>query len=112
MSLKPLPVIQTCLEDTRWLAATVSASRGQVLPEQGVVEMASAMEVQQRRNRCGLGEISLALSLGNSLECGVEACHVCLVVLFVVQLHDLAGDVWLEGAIVVCGRLYALEHGF
>lgn len=83
------------------LAATLSARRRKVLPEEGVVDVSTAVEVEQGSNSGSLGEVSLALSLGDSLEGGVEAGHVGLVVLLVVKLHDLSGDVRLERAIVV-----------
>ena len=46
-------------------------------------------------------DISLLLSLLELLIGSVEAGNVCSVVLGVVELHDLAGDGWLESAIVV-----------
>jgi hypothetical protein len=38
-------------------------------------------------------------SFGVGTLCGVQSVHVCLVVLFVVKLHDLAGDVRLKSVI-------------
>jgi hypothetical protein len=93
------------LENARRLASTVPAGRGKVLPEQGVVEVASAMEVEERRDAGSLCKIALALGLGDRLQRGVETSHIGLVVLLVVQLHDLTGDVRLKGTIVVCASI-------
>jgi hypothetical protein len=92
----------THLESAIRLAATLPAGRGQVLPEEAVVDVAATMEVEQGRDGRRLGEVALALSLGNRLERAVEAVDIGLVVLGVVQLHDLARDVRLEGTVVVC----------
>ena len=93
----------TYLERAVRLAAAVTAGGGQVLPEEAVVDVAAAVEVEERGDGRRLGEVALALGLGDGLERAVEAVHVGLVVLGVVQLHDLARDVRLEGAVVVCG---------
>ncbi len=60
------------------------------------------MEVDQwlLRNLCL--NISLRLYLLHLLHRGVVGVDVCAVVLVMVQLHDLAGDGWLECAVVVC----------
>ena len=63
--------------------------------------MTAAVEVEQRRLRCGSLVVTLGLGLRDGLNGGVVAVDVGLVVLGVVQLHDLAGDVRLEGAVVV-----------
>jgi len=98
----------THLEGTAGLATAVTAGGRQVLPEEGVVDVAAAVEVEERRDRGGLCEIALALGLGDGLERAVEPVDVRLVVLGVVQLHDLARDVRLEGSVVVCGRLLSV----
>lgn len=82
-------------------AATVLARGREVLPEERVVEVTAAVEVDEGRLRGSLGVVTIGLSLGNRLESRVEAVDICLVVLGVVQLHNLARDVGLEGAIVV-----------
>ena len=46
-------------------------------------------------------EVALVARLGEALESGVRPLHVAGVVLVVVELHDLARDVGLEGAVVV-----------
>ena len=59
----------------------------QVLPKQRVVDMPATVELE-----CGL-ELDLVLGggrLGVGLLCGVEAVDVGLVVLAVMQFHDLA----------------------
>ena len=46
--------------------------------------------------------ISLRLYILHLLHRSVVGVHVSAVMLVVVELHDLAGDGWLECAIVVC----------
>lgn len=89
-------------KSTIGLTAAFSAGGREVLPEKGVVDVSAAVEVKEGGDGGSLGEVSLALGLGNGLECGVEAGHVGLVVLLVVKLHDLARDVGLESSIIVC----------
>lgn len=91
----------TYLEISFRLPATVLVGRCQVLPEQSVVDVAAAVEVEERRDAGGLGRVALGLGLAKGLESAVQAVDVCLVVLGVVQLHDLAGDVRLECTVVV-----------
>lgn len=93
---------ETHLERAVRLAAALAAGGGEVLPEEAVVDVAAAVEVEERRDGRCLGVVALALGLGDGVERAVEAVHVGLVVLGVVQLHDLARDVRLEGAVVVC----------
>jgi len=95
------------LDNSRGLTAALSAGGGQVLPEEGVVAVSTTVEVEKRSNRGSLGEVTLALSLGNSLERAVQAGNVGLMVLLVMKLHDLAGDVGLESAIVVCEGIWS-----
>lgn len=63
--------------------------------------MATAVEVEQRGLSCGSLGVAPGLGIAEGLDGGVEAVDVCLVVLGVVQLHDLAGDGGLERAVVV-----------
>lgn len=63
--------------------------------------MAAAVEVQQRRDAGGLGEVTFGLSLVDRVESAVQTGDIGLVVLGVVKLHNLAGDVGFEGAVVV-----------
>lgn len=67
------------------------------------------MEVEERRKGGGLGEVALGLGVANALEGGVEAGDIGLVVLGVVKLHDLAGDVRFERAVVVCVERLAVS---
>lgn len=74
--------------------------------------MATAVEVDHWRLAGRLGEIALGLGLGDGLERRVEAVDVRVVVLGVVELHDLAADVRLERAVVVCeGSASARRRG-
>jgi hypothetical protein len=50
------------------------------------------------------GNIAFALSLLELDKCIVVGCHVCLVVLAVVQLHDLARNGRLQRAVVIFER--------
>jgi len=50
------------------------------------------------------GDIAFALSLLKLVQCIIVGCHVCLVVLVVVQFHDLAGNGRLKRAVVICRR--------
>ncbi len=66
--------------------------------------MAAAVEVEQRRKGGGLGLISVCIGFSDLLQGAVEAVDVGLVVVLVVELHDLARDVGLEGAVVIWER--------
>ena len=86
---------------TRWLTAA-GRLRGQVLPEQGVVDVPTAMEVDERlqsdlgcRVRRGSGRGQLLIEI-------IVRIYISLVMLAVVKLHDLAGNGGLESAIVIC----------
>ena len=61
------------------------------------------MEVDQWLDRNLLLNIALLLCLLELFDLSVVGRNVGVVVLRVVQLHDLAGNGWLEGAIVVYG---------
>lgn len=76
-------------------AAAITAGRGQVFPEESMVDVATTMEVEEGRHLGGLVEVALGLGFVNSRERGVQAVHIGLVVLAVVQLHDFARDVRL-----------------
>lgn len=83
------------------LATATLAVGSKVFPKERVVNVTTTMEVQQR----GLGSSSLGvvlgIGLGDGLIGGIEAIDVGLVVLGVMQLHDLAGDVGLKGTIII-----------
>lgn len=83
------------------LTTAALAVGGEVLPEEGVVDVATAVEVEQRCLGSGGLGVALGLGIAEGLDGGVEAVDVCLVVLGVVELHDLAGDGGLERAVVV-----------
>ena len=84
----------------RGLAAALGGGR-QVLPEEGVVDVAAAVEVDQGlQGDLGL-DVVLGLCLGDLLAEVVVRCHVGVVVVLVVKLHDLAADGGLEGAVVI-----------
>ena len=59
------------------------------------------MEVDQWLNSNLCLDIALVLRLLQLLDLSVVGGDVGVVVLRVMQLHDLAGDGWLERAIVV-----------
>ena len=68
-----------------------------------MIDVAAAVEVDERLQG-DLGLDVLFLSCFGQLLCEVvEGGYVGLVVLAVVELHDLAGDGGFEGAIVVLG---------
>lgn len=69
-----------------------------------MIQVTASVEVEERREGSGLGKVALGLGIANALESCVQTGDIGLVVLGVVELHDLARDVRLEGAIVVCGR--------
>lgn len=85
-----------------WLTTSSVLAGCQVLPEQCVVNVSTAVEVNQWLQRNCRGNILLCLCSLNLFEGGVVAVDIGLVVVLVVQLHDLAGDGGLECAIVVC----------
>lgn len=89
------------LELALGLAAAALAGRRQVLPEQAVVLVPAAVEVEERRDGGGADEVVLGLGLLEGLEGAVQAADVRRVVALVVQLHDLARDVGFERAVVI-----------
>jgi hypothetical protein len=83
------------------LSTTTQLAGCQVLPEKGVIDVTTPMEIDQRLQRNLSLDILILLSGGELLRCGVEAVDVGLVVVLVVELHDLTGDGRLERAIVI-----------
>ena len=72
--------------------------RCEILPEEGMVDVTTTVEAKSRlegdalfRGRCP----------GVVVFCSVEGIDVCLVMLVMVQLHDLCDDVWLECIVAV-----------
>ena len=92
-------------ELTLGLTTTALAVGSKVLPEEGVVDVTTTVEVEKRSlSSSGLG-VALVVSLGEGVGSVVEAGDVGLVVLGVVKLHDLTRDVRLKSAVVVWGQL-------
>lgn len=81
---------------------TAGALGSQVLPEKGVVQVTTAVEVDRRLQGNLGGDVTLGLSLLELLNGVVVVGDIGVVVVLVVDLHDLAGDGGLKGAIVVC----------
>ena len=94
-------VYSTHLQSTRRLTTTTGALWGQVLPEKRVVNVAASVEVNYWLKSNLSSNVVLGLGSGNLLAGSVEAVHVCLVVVLVVQLHDLSGDSWLQSTEVI-----------
>lgn len=83
------------------LTTTALSMGGQVLPEKGVVNVATTVEVQKRTLSSGRFGVVRGKGLSKHLAGGIEAVHIGLVVLGMMELHDLAGDEGLESGIIV-----------
>ena len=94
----PVRVVDCSRESARWRTPAAEFSGGEVLPEEGVVEVAAAVEVDEglQGNFLGGGDGGVEFLGG-----GVVAVHVGLVVLRVVELHYLPGDGGFEGGVVI-----------
>src|SRR5581483_9254372 len=92
----------------RGLAAAVLLH---VLPEDAVQDVTGQVERERMFDGRDCREVSLAARLFELLELLVGAVDIRFVMFVVVQLHDLARDVGLEGAVVV-GKVgeYILRH--
>jgi hypothetical protein len=66
-----------------------------------VVDVATTVEVNQRLQSNLSLDVVLGLSFSDLLAEVVVRSYVCVVVVLVVELHDLARDGGFEGAIVV-----------
>jgi hypothetical protein len=88
---------------TRRLPASLPLGR-QVLPEKRVVEVSTAVEVEEGLQGDLGGNVGFRGRGGEFLGGVVEGVHVGLVVFAMVELHDLAGDGGFEGAVVVWGQ--------
>lgn len=75
--------------------------RGKVLPENGVVDVPSAVELDRSLKGDHRGVVALDLCFRVLLHRHVKVGDVRVVVLGVVQLHDLAADDGLERSVVV-----------
>lgn len=94
-------VVDSLGKSTRWGLTTTGALGSQVLPEQAVVQVTTTVEVDGGLQGDLGGNVALVLSLLQLLNGGVVAGDVGVVVVLVVQLHDLSVDSGLKGAIVV-----------
>lgn len=65
---------------------------GQVLPEEGVVDVATAVELDLLLEVDELGDVVCGESGGLGGEGGVEVGDIGLVVFLVVDFHDLFAD--------------------
>jgi hypothetical protein len=73
--------------------------------------VATTVEVDKGSLRSSLSQVTLGLGLGDGLESSVEAIDIGLVVLGVVELHDLGANVRLESIVVVCSEQAELAIG-
>lgn len=85
----------------RWGLTTASALGGQVLPEEGVVQVTTTVEVDGGLQSDLSSDITLDLSLLELLDGGIVVVHIGLVVRIVVQFHDLSGNGWLQSTEVI-----------
>jgi len=86
---------------TLWWGTTALRAGCKVLPEQGVVDVATGVEVDQWKEGVLSGDVVRGNGGGQLLGEVVVRGYVGVVVVFVVKLHDLAGDGGLEGSVVV-----------
>lgn len=77
-----------------------------------MIEVAAAVEVDQWLESDGGCDVLLRLCRLLLLECGVVAVDVGLVVVLVVELHDLAGDGGFERAIVIWKAFMSIRYPF
>lgn len=87
--------------------ATTFADWGEYLPELLVVEMATAIEFDEVAQLDVFLDIACSKCLGGLLTEIVQVVYIRAVMLTVVEIHDLAGDDWFEGAKLIRKRL---EH--
>lgn len=73
------------------------SGRGEVLPEEAVVDVTTAVETDLLLQANQGGHVVGLGGRGVGGERGIEVVDVGLVMLLVVQLHDLLGDHGLEG---------------
>ena len=90
------------LEGPRRELTTALALRGKVLPEERVIDVTAAIELESRLE---LDAVFGGVGLGIGLLGGVKAVDVGLMVLLVVKLHDLTGNVGLECLYTKCKRV-------
>src|SRR5699024_6296192 len=78
-----------------------AAFGGEVVPEDRVVHVSAEVEREVLLVQVHGGEVASVASCGKLLKRSVGSGDVCLMVLAVVQLHDLRRDVWFQGSVVV-----------
>ena len=66
-----------------------------------MIDVSTAMEVDQRLQRNLCLDILFLLCSGQLFRCSVEAVDVSLMMVLVMELHDLAGNGGLESAVVI-----------
>jgi len=85
-------------------AGLAAAIGRQILPENAVQHVARDVERELVLESGDAGKVALVARFGKRFERLVRAVYIRLVVLVMVQLHDLCGDVRLE-SIVVVGKI-------
>lgn len=73
----------------------------EVLPEQGMVDVSAAVEVDEGLERDLRSDVGGSGRFSELFGEVVEGGYVGVVVVFVVELHDFAADGGLEGAVVI-----------
>ena len=87
-----------------WGLSSTGRLGGEVLPEEGMIDVAAAVEVDERlEGNLGGGGFGRG-GRGKLLGSGVVRIHIGLVMFGVMKFHDLAGDGGLEGAIIICRK--------
>lgn len=88
-------------QSTRRGLTTAGTLGGKVLPEESVVKVATTVEVDSGLESDLSSDVALSLSLLKLLKGVVVAGHIGVVVVLVVNLHDLARNGGLKSTIVV-----------
>jgi len=90
--------IDSLLERAGSELSTSSGHRSEIFPEQGVVDVATTVKLEStKESNAFLGRLR---GVERGL-CSIQAVHVGLVVLLVVESHDLLADVGLKGIVWV-----------
>ena len=100
--LEAIEAPEVAIDELRELTRRLPArARREVPPEDAVQDVAAHVEGELLLERPDSGEIRLLTGVEELLDDLVGCVHVLAMMLVVVQLHDAAGDVRLEGAVVV-----------